>query len=37
MGILLKINGNKYSGFRDKKKSRQGVNLSGFVIDRTKT
>lgn len=34
--MVLIYNGNKYSGFRDKKKSRQELNLSGFVIDRTK-
>ena len=33
----MKINVNKDNGFRDKKKSRQELNLSGFVIDRTKT
>ena len=36
-GVSVETNVNKDSGFRNKKKSRQELNLSGFVIDRTKT
>ena len=36
-GVSVETNVNKDNGFRDKKKSRQELNLSGFVIDRTKT